>query len=201
MEIYALARFGRWQELARKDAPPEAWRYSTGVWHFGRGLAHAARNHAEAAQRELSTLSGIAAEPALAEAPFASGSTPAQLLAIAVRVLGARIASEAARWDEAIPLLREAVALQDALPYTEPPPWYFPTREALGETLLRSGQPAQAEAVYRGQLVHTPRNGWSLHGLAASLRAQDKTDAAIAAEAQLDEVWRRADVSLESSVF
>ena len=116
-------------------------------------------------------------------------------------MLEARIASEAARFDEAIPLLREAVARQDALPYTEPPPWYFPTREALGEALLRSGQPEKAEVVYRGQLEHTPRNGWSLHGLAASLRAQDKSEAAAVAEAELDEVWQWADVSLESSVF
>jgi len=45
------------------------------------------------------------------------------------------------------------------------------------------------------------RLGNSAHGLAASLRAQDKSDAAAAAEAELDEVWQWADISLESSVF
>ena len=61
--------------------------------------------------------------------------------------------------------MQDAVVLQDQLPYTEPPPWYFPNREALGYALLRSGRPAQAEAVYRKQLDYTPRNGWSLLGL------------------------------------
>ncbi len=201
MELVALARFGRWEELASSEAPRADWRYTTGVWHYGRGMAHAASGERAAAQQELAALEAIAAEPDLAELVFASGSTPAQLLSIGARVLTARIAGESGLWSEAIPLLQAAVAMQDALPYTEPPPWYFPTREALGDALLRADRPAEAEAVYREQLEVTPRNGWSLTGLAASLRAQGRTQDAEAADAQLAEAWERADVALTSSVF
>ena len=201
MELYALARFGRWSELLDAPPPPGSWRYATGVWHFGRGMAHAARGEGERARAELEALGEIASEPALAELFFASGSTPAQLLTIAARVLEARIEGEAGRWDRAEPLLREAVTLQDALPYTEPPPWYFPNREALGQALLERGRFAEAEAVFRRSLEKTPRNGWSLEGLVTSLEGQGARDAAAAAEAERRAVWARADVELPGPVY
>ena len=201
MELYALARFGRWQELLAAPAPREDWRYARGAWHFTRGMAYAATGRSELAGVELATLRDIAGEPELAELYFASGSTPAQLLSIGVRVLEARQASEAGDFASAVSSLKEAVEQQDALPYTEPPPWYFPTREALGEALLGQGNASEAEAVFRKQLNYTPRNGWSQFGLAASLRAQNNTEAAATAEAELKELWERADISLEAAVF
>ena len=65
--------------------------------------------------------------------------------------------------------------MQDAHWFTEPPPWYFPVRQSLGAVLLEAGRPAEAEAVYREDLRRNPDNGWSLFGLAQSLRAQGKT--------------------------
>ena len=159
-------------------------------------MAHAARGESDEAGAELAILEAIARESPLVSTPFASGSTPSQLLDIGSRVLSARIALAAGDSTSAIAALREAVELQDALPYTEPPPWYFPTREALGRALLAAGEPAQAEAVFREQLEHTPRNGWSLHGLAESLRAQGRDRDAAAAQAEFDEVWERADFEL-----
>jgi tetratricopeptide (TPR) repeat protein len=122
-------------------------------------------------------------------------------LNLGVQVLAARIASESGRFRDAVALLRSAVELQDALPYTEPPPWYFPTREALGQALIESGDWTAAESVFREQLEHTPRNGWSLLGLEQSLREQGKQQQAATVAAQFAEVWTRADVALESAVY
>jgi tetratricopeptide (TPR) repeat protein len=191
MDLFALARFGRWREILRTEAPNEDWRYATGVWHYVRGLAFAAKGDAEEAGQELAALRKVRAERPLSKLVFASGSTAKQLLSIGALVLEARIAGEADHWNDA----------QDALPYTEPPPWYFPVREALGHALLEAGQPAKAEAVFRKQLEYTPRNGWSLFGLAESQRAQDEREAAEATKARLAEVWERADISLKASVF
>ena len=41
---------------------------------------------------------------------------------------------------------------EDELRYDEPPDWFVPVRHALGATLLKAGQPAEAEAVYREDL-------------------------------------------------
>lgn len=201
MNLYALARFGRWDDLEAAPAPPAEWRYTTGVWHYGQGMAHAAKGDLAGATEQLEALMTIAGEPGLSELFFASGATPAQLLSIGAKVLTARIAGEEERWDDAIPLLEAAVEMQDGLPYTEPPPWYFPNREALGHALLQAGHAERAEGVFRKQLEYTPRNGWSLFGLAESLRAQGKTADTQAAEAELAQVWDRADVELEASVF
>ncbi len=201
MELYALARFGRWQEVLAAPAPDLALRYTTGVWHYVRGMARAATGDPDAARQELAALRGIGAEAPLAELQFASFATPALLLGIGARVLEARIAGEAGEWVRALAPLREAVAVQDALPYTEPPAWYFPVREALGQALLESGRPAEAEAVFREQLRHTPRNGWSLHGLALALRAQGRSADALAVERDFAEAWSLADVPLRAPVF
>jgi hypothetical protein len=39
---------------------------------------------------------------------------------------------------------------------------------------MQNGRYAEAEQIYREDLVRLPENGWSLYGLASSLRAQKK---------------------------
>jgi hypothetical protein len=87
------------------------------------------------------------------------------------------------------------------VPYMEPPPWYFPTRQALGAALLAAGRAGHAETVYRADLEHHPKNGWSLYGLAASLRAQRKSAEAEWAQQGFAAAWARADVDLHASRF
>ncbi|MEX2482326.1 MAG: hypothetical protein WD928_15820, partial [Gammaproteobacteria bacterium] len=84
--------------------------------------------------------------------------------------------------------------LEDGLPYMEPPYWFFPNRQLLGAALLDRGRAAEAEAVFRRDLEKVPHNGWSLNGLAASLDAQGRADAAGEIRTQFDTAWQRADV-------
>ena len=74
--------------------------------------------------------------------------------------------------------LREAVTLEDALHYDEPPAWMIPARHSLGANLLKAGMAAEAEQVYRDDLKKLPDNGWSLYGLADSLGKQGRADEA-----------------------
>ena len=92
-----------------------------------------------------------------------------------------------------------AVASQAELPYTEPPFWYYPTRQSLGEALLEAGDAPAAEAVYRKDLEDYPRNGWSMFGLAQSLERQGKTEEAAEVRARFEELWSLADVTLTGS--
>jgi Flp pilus assembly protein TadD len=90
--------------------------------------------------------------------------------------------------------LSDAVRMQNALVYDEPPIWYFPVRGALGAELLAVGQAPQAEAVYRSDLKVNPGNPRSLHGLARSLRAEGKKQEAAEYENQFKSAWQYADV-------
>jgi hypothetical protein len=83
----------------------------------------------------------------------------------------------------------------------EPAPWHYPVRQFLGAELLAAGRAKEAEAVYREDLKRNREDGWSLHGLAASLRAQRKEKEAAAVDARFEKAWQRADVKLASSRF
>ena len=95
----------------------------------------------------------------------------------------------------------EAVALQDALPYTEPPFWYYPTRQSLGAALLASDRVAEAQAVFEEDLKQYPMNGWSMFGLAEALRRQGDETGAKQVTARFETVWQFADVSLATSIL
>jgi tetratricopeptide (TPR) repeat protein len=103
--------------------------------------------------------------------------------------------------DKGIAELQEAVKREDDLRYDEPPDWVEPVRHALGAALLRAGRAAEAEEVYREDLKRLPMNGWSLYGLARSLRLLKKDSEAAEVEAQFSKVWQYADVTLASSCF
>ncbi len=66
--------------------------------------------------------------------------------------------------------LREAVALEDSIPYDEPPGGHAPLRQTLGAVLLQGRKAAEAQAIFLEELRRNPENGWSLFGLEQALR-------------------------------
>jgi len=198
--IVALARFGRWDEVLALPAPPREWPYTRGVWHYARGLAFNAKGQAADARRELGDLETIlAAVPP--ERSIAFFFRARNLLQLAANVLAGEMAAKAGDGASAERLLRAAVAEQDTHWFTEPPPWYYPVRQSLGAVLLQLGRAPDAERVYREDLARNPGNGWSLFGLAQSLRAQGKTQDAGQVEQQFSKAWAQADVKLLASRF
>ncbi len=198
--IVTLARFGRWDAVLGEPAPDEDLRYVTGMWHYARSLAYLRTGQGEASLRESELLDGVRDEAALDGLAF-PGGTAKNLLGIAALHLAAERSAAAGRVATAVAKLEEAVLEQDGLPYTEPPPFYFPVRQALGAVLLDAGRAADAEAVYRADLRKNPKNGWSLFGLSEALRAQGETGLADGARSGFDHAFARADVSLEASRF
>jgi hypothetical protein len=114
------------------------------------------------------------------------------VLGIALTSLDARIAARSGRGSESVALWKQAVTAADALPYDEPPVWFYPLRESLGAALAGAGRHAEAEAVFREDLARHPRNARSLYGLSLSLRAQQKTVDAGWVEREFAEAWGNA---------
>lgn len=107
----------------------------------------------------------------------------------------AHIYARVGRWHDAvIAALRETVVIEDRIPYDEPPGWHAPVRQALAAQLLVAKRPDAAEAVYREELRRNPANGWSLLGLAHSLKAQRRAREAAAIERQVAQIWKHHDV-------
>ncbi|MEW6544635.1 MAG: tetratricopeptide repeat protein [Nitrospirota bacterium] len=198
--LFTLARFGRWDEILAEPKPPAAHRYHRAMWHYARGLALAAGGRLKEAGREARQLDRLAAglkRKAGAETP----SVPAaDLVALAGHLLAAEIADRGGRSDEMLRHYRDAVQIQDRLPYMEPPYWYYPVRQDLGMALLRLGRPGEAEEAFRESLRRHPRNGWSLYGLAQSQKQQGKAEA-VETQRRFEEAWARADVPLADLHF
>jgi tetratricopeptide (TPR) repeat protein len=162
--------------------------------YYARGVAYAAKGQAAEARTALDTVKAIdAATPA--DAPSKTA------VSIAVHALMGEIATRSGKLDEGIAHFREALKIEDAGLYFEPPKWYYPIRQSLGAVLLKAGQNAEAEAVYREDLKRFPENGWSLFGLAAALRAEGKAADAAAVDQRFAKAWSAADVKLLASRF
>jgi tetratricopeptide (TPR) repeat protein len=197
--LFALARFGRWEEILLEPAPAPDLNYTTALWHYARGLAFTAKRQADQANGERRQLEANAKmEPA---DRIVGNNTAKTVLDIAKHVLSGQVDARWGKMDAAITHFEEAVRLQDQLRYYEPPDWYYPVRESLGTLLLTAGRPAEAEAVFREDLRRTPENPWSLFGLGRSLRARKADTEAGAVEDRFLHAWRRADIEFRPSRF
>jgi tetratricopeptide (TPR) repeat protein len=195
---FTEARFSNWDAILKEPAPPADLTFTTGVWHYVRGLALAAKNRPDDALAEKKKIDAIiVATPADRIVGF---NTADKLLAMGSATLAGEIESAKGQHDGAINYFKEAVAIQDALNYEEPPPWYYPVRETLGMELLAAGKPADAEQVFRDDLKQNPENGWSLNGLALCLHARNASDEAASVDARLKAAWAHADVKLPTAI-
>jgi tetratricopeptide (TPR) repeat protein len=171
------------------------------MWHFAQGIALLRTGEVEKAQASLAVVQEIAAKPEMASQGLLSFATADQILKIAAGILAGEIAASQGDYETAVAELEAAVAIQDSLPYIEPPAWFYPVRQTLGAVLLEAGRAEEAEAVYRKDLEQYRANGWSLFGLMTALEQQGKNDEAAAVQVEFEEAWQYADVELTASRF
>ncbi|QPD04191.1 MAG: Tetratricopeptide repeat (TPR) protein [Candidatus Nitrospira kreftii] len=189
-----LTTFGKWDEVLAEPLPPEDIPFSYTMAQYARGVAHAAKGEWAEAQTALDTV-------AATEAATPEGAEGKTALSIAVHALSGEIATRRGDLNAGITHFREAAKTEDGGLYFEPPKWYYPIRHSLGAALVKVGQHAEAEKVYREDLRRFPENGWSLFGLAQALRAQGKDTEAAATESRFRRAWTGADVTLTASRF
>ena len=196
----ALARFGRWDELLAEPLPANEFPFAAGMAHFARGMALCGRGRTDEAMTEQTRVASAAATVP-PDRIVGDNQPAATQLRLAATVLAGEIAARQGDPATAVVQLEEAVRMEDALPYTEPPAWYQPVRHLLGAALLAAGRPTNAEAVYRADLARNPDNGWALRGLAQSLRARGEDEAAAEVDRRFAAAWATADVRLPGSRF
>ncbi|MGE0643962.1 MAG: tetratricopeptide repeat protein [Nitrospira sp.] len=191
---FALTTFGKWDEVLAEPLPPEDIPFSYTMAQYARGVAHAAKGEWAEAQTVLDLVTA-------ADAATLEGAEGKTALSIAVHALSGEIATRRGDFNTGITHFREAAKIEDGGLYFEPPKWYYPIRHSLGAALVKVGQHAEAEKVYREDLRRFPENGWSLFGLAQALRAQGKDREAAAAEARFRQAWPDTDVTLTASRY
>jgi len=192
--ILMWERFHKWEEIMKESQPESSLPATLAFWHFARGEAFAARGDLTNAEAEEKAF--LTAAKAVPVDSMSSLNPTSKILLIAGDIIAARVAEAKHDNKTTIDLFNRAVQNEDALAYDEPPQWFHPVRESLGGFLLRSGNYAEAEKVFRADLERNKQSGRSLFGLMESLKAQKKTQAAAAVQLEFESAWKNADVKL-----
>lgn len=196
--MLSLVQFGLWDRVLELDPPAERLEYANAIWHYARSVAYSNKGNIESAQKERQMIESLKDTNDVLH--LDSIYYPASmLLEIADSLALGEIAISNNDYQSAIQYFANAVSVQDALPYTEPPFWYYPTRLSLGKAYLLSDQADEAEVVFKENLKRYPRNGWALYGLIQALETQNKDSSMV--QKQFDIIWQNADVELTSSRF
>jgi tetratricopeptide (TPR) repeat protein len=185
---FAHAQFSAPDTILALPDPGDDFPYVQAMWRYARSLAATAKGDFTGAEAEANAISGIA-NRADFSALQADGVPALDVLKLARAVADGRLAQAQGNSKAAIAAFEAAAALQDGLPYAEPPFWYYPVRQTLAAALLQAGRLDEAEAQFKRALMRAPNNGWSYYGLAKVYAAQGNTAAAKQAEANLSETW------------
>jgi tetratricopeptide (TPR) repeat protein len=198
---YVFVKFGKWDEILNLENELPDLDYPTAILHYARGMSYLGKDNLNAAKTELKALGKIASKEALKEITIWDINSAFDLVQIANKVLKAEILAHENKVNQSISLLHEAIAIEDALNYNEPPDWFFSVRHNLGGIQLEAGLYPDAIHTYQQDLKNLPKNGWALKGLtlaylkSGDLSNQNKT------EAQFKEAWRTSDIELKASVI
>ncbi|MEK6805356.1 MAG: hypothetical protein AABY95_01750 [Pseudomonadota bacterium] len=197
--LKAKVQLGLWDEILAIPKPAADLPYALAIWHFAQGMAATRQAHLDQAQKHLNELAKAAADPAM-EKLFVGPQHPLSgTLKVAERVLTGELSAARKDYKAAITALEQGAVLEDGLAYFEPPLWHQPVRQNLGAVLLMAGKSPEAEKIYREDLQQNRNNGWSLYGLAQSLRAQGKENEAVKAEARFRDAWQHSDFQITAS--
>ena len=185
---FAHAQFSAPDAILALPDPGDAIAYEKAMWHYARGVAHVARHDLAAADAETNAIEAL--ERTADFSLLKTAGVPAEdVLKLARTLVQGRIAQAQGNTKIAIAQFEAAAALQDGLPYMEPPYWYYPVRQTLAAALLQAGRLDEAEDQFRRALKRAPNNGWSYYGLSELYRARGDADAVRTAEAELAKTW------------
>lgn len=185
---FAHAQFSDARTILALPDPGRDFPYVQAMWHYARAVGLANAGDVKAAQEEVASIARL--EQANDFADLAAGGVPAKdVLRLAQSVANARIATAGKDATGAVRHFEAAVALEDALAYSEPPFWYYPTRQSLGAAYAAAGDLDKAEEALRASLARTPNNGWALYGLMQVYEQRGDKGNARAAKKLLENAW------------
>lgn len=185
---FAHAQYSTPDTILALPEPGDQFVFIKGMWHYARGVASAAKGDLTAAAAEAGAIDEIATKGDLSF--LIDNYIPGdQLLQIARHVVLGRMAQQQGDNAKAIAEFQAAAALQDGMPYMEPPYWYYPVRQSLGAALLQAGRAAEAVDAFKAALKEAPNDGWAIYGLMEAQKKLGDDAGAKVSEAELAKAW------------
>jgi len=189
--MIVLFAFERWDDLLKAPAPDASFLTTTALWHMFRGVALAnTGKSAEAEDEQKKFREAVAKIPP--DKMYDQLNKVDAVFKVADNFLAGAISHGRHDDNAAVESLKQAVAAEDRLNYSEPPAWYPPVRPTLGKLLLAQNQAIEAEKVFREDLERNPRHGRALAGLRDCLNAQGRKYEADQVDQQYRASWKVA---------
>jgi hypothetical protein len=159
---------------------------------FARGLAIATQGSPEA-QKSMAELQAMRAQQTGMQVPFIT-----QILKMTeIQEVEIAAMAAAAQGNEAITIMRQATALDEAMPPPSGPPLVIkPAHELFGEILLRTKRPKEAAEQFATSLRRHKNRARSLLGAARAAAQSGDTQGAANFYAQFAHQWQQADAQL-----
>lgn len=182
------AQFAAPDAILALPAPPANLALVAALHRYARAVAFAQKKDVAAARAEIDAIARIGRDADWK--PFAEWGVPAKEIVETARVVATgRLADATGDLDGAAKAYEDAIFIEDSLPYTEPPYWYYPVRQSLGAVRLRQGRLDEAEKAFRESLARVRNNGWALAGLAATYKRKGDAPAARATQRAYAAAW------------
>jgi tetratricopeptide (TPR) repeat protein len=185
---FAHAQFSAPDTILALANPGDRIPYVKAMWHYARGMAMVRNRDFSGAKAEVDAIADLRRTTDFSS--YQAAHVPAQdVFRVAEALIMGRMAQAQGDGATAIVQIEQAAALQDGLPYMEPPYWYYPIRQTLAVALMQAGRSAEAEQQFQRALRRAPNNGWSYFGLAELYKARGASEQAQQVEQQLSRTW------------
>lgn len=197
--LFTRVRFGKWEDIL-KEKVVDTLGYTSVLQHFARGLASAKTNKITDAKAELEMMQAKILIPSLKE-PLAPFNSAYDAALVAENILAGVIAEQQKDYTSAVAFLQKAAQAEDSLIYNEPRDWPLPSRQYLGDVLLKAGKYSEAFKVFNADLAINPDNGWDLTGIEIALKKMNKKATIAQVQRRIKDAWLIKDVAIDSPVF
>jgi tetratricopeptide (TPR) repeat protein len=197
--FYVQVKLGLWKDIEQSAEPEKQLKYPRVIWHYAQGMAALSQDKNASAKRHLREMRSIMQDTVIKQLTIWGINNLYDLCMIASKTLEGEIQASKKNYSKAVELLREAVVIEDALNYNEPPDWFFSVRHNLGSVLMEAGNYQEAIGVYTEDLKNFPENGWALVGLMNAYEKLGNTNRFNEMKTRFEEAWKYADIKIASS--
>jgi tetratricopeptide (TPR) repeat protein len=197
--FYVDVKLGLWKDIHDTPEPEEQLKYPRVIWHYAQGMAALSEHKTARAKMHLATMRSIMQDSALKQLTIWGINNLYDICLIASHTLEGEIQASKKNYTKAVTQFREAIAVEDALNYNEPPDWFFSVRHNLGAVLIDAGNYKDAISVYEKDLQTYPENGWALAGLMNTYEKLGEKEKYLEVKSRFEEAWKFADIKIASS--
>ncbi|HEU4859062.1 MAG TPA: hypothetical protein VFT15_04465, partial [Chitinophagaceae bacterium] len=198
--VFNQIRFGKWDEILQEPQPDTTHVYSNVLYHFARSIAYSRKRDREGASKELDAMREYMKDSSLT-IPMSPFSAAAAGASVAHFLLLGLIHEDKKLYDGAVKYYKMADSVETGMVYNEPRDWLLSPKHYLGNAYLLKGDGANAEKIFRKDLLNNNMNGWGLYGLYKALLLQKKDREAATVYSSFKKAFAKADIKLNSSVY